>query len=758
MSDAQEFTRSKSKKIELVIQQLNSLPTLPSVAARLLQITVRSDTQAKEVVQLIESDPSLASKIITLSSRISRVNRQSVSVSKAVVLLGFETVRNAVLSIKVFETLGEGKGREAGGFDREGFWKHSLAVACAAKMLIKKIDPKVDPEEAFLCGLLHDMGKVALDSCLPKSYARVVELTESSLGNIAEFEQRILGIDHTVVGKRLAEKWNLPESISETVWLHQQPMDMLPEAVKNRSIVKAVHLADVLAREQRIGYSGNYGLFETAEELAEKLNCEGVIDETARELRKEITDRADLLGLNDVSSEELYYEAMGQANRELGHLNMRLQQQNENLQRRSVYFNLLSEMNGSLRVRQSVVDVCGLIAELWQRHLLSSNCAVYASSQDDMMIEGAIKLQNEIDASVFLVDRTDDPEADLSRQAGQGRSIGFAVSRVGQDYGWFFEQVAPMFAMDRTMVIPLWNGEDLVGGILWEESEQQRDYEKELQEIKAVASGAGLAIRQAQKQESQQQLSEQLAQSNQSLQELQRELLQKRTMAAVGEMACGAAHEMNNPLAVIVGRSELLASTEEDDQRKDILERIATCGQELSQIISDLLEFAKPALPRPEPVDLRMLLQKAAQMQATRTAKENVKIEIELEENLPDVFVDQSQVVQAINEVLVNSIDSYQGQGGVVRLIGRYAELSGEVILEVIDEGCGMTEETVQKALSPFFSLKQAGRNRGLGLSRSSRYVEENGGRLQMHSELGKGSTTKIVLPVSRILEKQTVS
>jgi len=145
-------------------------------------------------------------------------------------------------------------------------------------------------------------------------------------------------------------------------------------------------------------------------------------------------------------------------------------------------------------------------------------------------------------------------------------------------------------------------------------------------------------------------------------------------------------------------------------------------------------------------------------MQAKRTANENVKIEIELEENLPDVFVDQSQLVQAINEVLVNSIDSYQGQGGVVRLIGRYAELDGEVMLEVMDEGCGMTEETAQKAFDPFFSLKQAGRNRGLGLSRSSRYVEENGGRLQLHSELGKGSTTKIVLPVSRILEKQTVS
>ena len=88
MAQEVEITRSKSKKVEMVIQQLGSLPTLPAVAARLLQLTVRSDTQAQEVVQLIESDPSLATKIITLAMRANRVLQgTSVSLSKAVVML-----------------------------------------------------------------------------------------------------------------------------------------------------------------------------------------------------------------------------------------------------------------------------------------------------------------------------------------------------------------------------------------------------------------------------------------------------------------------------------------------------------------------------------------------------------------------------------------------------------------------------------------------------------------------------------------------
>ena len=397
MSQEHEITRSKSKKIELIIQQLNSLPTLPAVAARLLQVTVRSDTQAAEVVNLIESDPSLASKIISLSTRASQgISKKSISVGKAVVLLGFESVRNAVLSIKVFEALGGTQNQEADRFDREGFWRHSLAVACAAKMLCRHIDKKIDPEEAFICGLLHDLGKVALDAALPKSFIRVVQLTESAMGNIAELEQRILGIDHMVVGKRLAEKWSLPESIRETIWLHNQYPTTLPEAVKHRSTVQTVHLADVLVREQRIGYSGNYSLPDSSATIAEQLGCPAKeLENVARQLGEAISTRATILGLDEISTDQLYYEALSEANRELGRLNIRLQHQYQTLRRRSIYFELLSSLSENSVPEQSVVDVCGLIAQSWQKKMEAKNCAVYALTPGEFIIEGAVHLEGE---------------------------------------------------------------------------------------------------------------------------------------------------------------------------------------------------------------------------------------------------------------------------------------------------------------------------------------------------------------------------
>lgn len=138
------------------------------------------------------------------------------SVEQAVVLLGFAAVRSTVLAVSVFETFGTGPARRFGHFARDDFWKHSIAVACCAELLAEQLstvfgkDSGVDPSQAFVAGLLHDLGKVALDACLPKSFDRVVEAVEMLRGNIADIERKVIGLDHMVVGKRLAERGSCP--------------------------------------------------------------------------------------------------------------------------------------------------------------------------------------------------------------------------------------------------------------------------------------------------------------------------------------------------------------------------------------------------------------------------------------------------------------------------------------------------------------------------------------------------------------------
>src|SRR4051795_11935543 len=181
----------REKRVELILQQLEELPTLPAVALRVLQVTGDDSSSAKQVVQLISSDPALTARILQLIRRADAGIRGDVtSVDRAVILLGFDAVRAAVLAVSVFQTFGSRQEDDPAKsrFDREEFWKHCLAVACCAELLAEAIEaqakgtggggraaahgpPPCHPSDAFICGLLHDLGKVALDAVLPKSFS-----------------------------------------------------------------------------------------------------------------------------------------------------------------------------------------------------------------------------------------------------------------------------------------------------------------------------------------------------------------------------------------------------------------------------------------------------------------------------------------------------------------------------------------------------------------------------------------------------------
>src|SRR5439155_16223635 len=152
----------KEKRVELILQQLQQLPTLPSVAVKVMEVTGRDDSTAQEVVQLIAADQSLTAKILQLVHRSDLGVRGEVnSVERAVVLLGFEAVRSAVLAIGVFQVLREPGQRLGAQFRRDEFWKHCVAVACCAELLAGCLPQSagMNATEAFTCGLLHDLGK-----------------------------------------------------------------------------------------------------------------------------------------------------------------------------------------------------------------------------------------------------------------------------------------------------------------------------------------------------------------------------------------------------------------------------------------------------------------------------------------------------------------------------------------------------------------------------------------------------------------------
>ncbi len=662
MSDLRE------KRVELILQQLEDLPTLPAIALQVLHVTGSDDSSAKDVVKLITSDQALTTRVLQLVHRSDLGVRGEVStVDRAVILLGFAAVRSAVLAISIFETFRPDKKTDTLQFSREEFWKHSVAVACCAELLAQELhatwgrDSGVDPSEAFVCGLLHDIGKVALDAVLPKSFSRVVEAAEMLRGNVADIERTVIGLDHMVVGKRLAEKWQLPALIRDCIWLHGQVPQALPATVKNPRLVNLITLADALVREQHLGYSGNYVFPIPRQVLADAIGLTSEqVENVLNKLVTHIEPRAASLGLGQASSSQLYHLALAQANKELGKVSGQLAAKNRKLQIRAKFFDALAGFQAELRPDAAPSVVLHAIGQTAVGALGITSAAVFSLPPGRDYAEAVLVDANGEVFETTIVEKpivekpqfaAQGPEAQQKPEPGDG-----PVLSAGTELEWFLTAVSPRLAHEHRFWICLEADGACIGGVVWGAAigESQR-LSTQVQELTALASGWSLALRTAQIREEARTLSEQLAEANRQLQTAQNEILRSRTLITVGEMAAGAAHEMNNPLAVISGRSQQLSMQLADGKQKAMAHLIYEQSHRLSQIITELMAFAKPESPRPVESDLAKIVDRAVAQAKAGSGAADRNIEVTYSE-VPPVVVDPDQVAAALAEVLDNAI------------------------------------------------------------------------------------------------------
>ena len=192
-----------------------NLPTIPTVLARILQLADSEHTSGKDLIAVIEHDQALSGKMLRLAnSAFFGQSRRVATIPRAVVLLGFSTVRNLALGVKVWDTLGTGIARNR----LEELWAHAVAVGVAAKTLAARLRAG-DPDEAFTAGVLHDVGRLILAMRFREEYWQCVGGASES-GAIERKEAAGLGVDHAEVGGWVLEAWGLPPGIVEAVRLH----------------------------------------------------------------------------------------------------------------------------------------------------------------------------------------------------------------------------------------------------------------------------------------------------------------------------------------------------------------------------------------------------------------------------------------------------------------------------------------------------------------------------------------------------------
>jgi putative nucleotidyltransferase with HDIG domain len=257
-------TKLKQERLLRIIEdELQDLPPLPAVVVRVMQTINDPTTSAADLNRLISSDQAIASKVLRLvNSSYYGFPRRISTITHAVVILGFNTVRNLTTSLGVFNAFGPSGQRTA--LDRQQFWSHSIGVGVAAGVIAKrKAIPAKLAEEVFVGGLLHDMGKLFLDQYFPDQYAVAIKLARAAKISIWDAEKTALGVGHALVGKRIAEKWNLPPSLTSMITLHHQPAF----AKEHFEITAVVHAADRIAHKLSLGHAGSDILPELAPEV-----------------------------------------------------------------------------------------------------------------------------------------------------------------------------------------------------------------------------------------------------------------------------------------------------------------------------------------------------------------------------------------------------------------------------------------------------------------------------------------------------------
>lgn len=225
-------------------------------------------------------------------------------------------------------------------------------------------------------------------------------------------------------------------------------------------------------------------------------------------------------------------------------------------------------------------------------------------------------------------------------------------------------------------------------------------------------------------------------------------------LATLGELSAGIAHEIRNPLAGIKTSAEVLEeSFSPGDFRAQLISRIVKEIDRSNKLLQRFFNFAKPSRPKPGFHSLKLIIDGVYLLLAPKLAKRKIIFKCELEEKLPDIYIDESQFEQVILNLFLNAFDAMP-EGGELKVNAtfdknmQYSDSQknpGTIVISVMDSGIGISDEKIEKIFNPFFTTKSDGV--GLGLSISSRLLEENQSKMEVESEEKKGTTFKLFLP-----------
>jgi HD-like signal output (HDOD) protein/signal transduction histidine kinase len=686
------------------------LPAMPQILIKLLAHLQADDLGMPELAALVGKDAGMTGKILSVanSSAYNRGGRQP-NLEQAMVSLGTDMIKTLVISDSVFQTFNSFP--NSGATDLRAFWKHSLTAAVLARDLARHLNYS-QPEEAYLAGLLHNVGRLALLATAPKEYG--FNFTARDDEDLCAVEQRTLQITHAEAGAWLIERWQLDSFLADSVLYHHEPGERLEGAHPLIRIVRAAHLLSAHVHNEAEAPA----MIVEAARLCdlEPEAADALLDQAARQVERAAVHLGiDLAGADDIPALPAFAPPPP-----VDPVQQRLTEEMRNLVLVSEVGQTFARQQGESGLLDSMTRSARVLFDF-------ENAAVLLENPTGHALVGAptVNQQRIAEFSIPLSKGGAEAKAALERR------LAF-VRREGAPLGLPEEQLLRMLGTESLVCVPLVSGARcigvLIGGIAsWQVPACQKR-ERFMQSFGAQAASA---------------LENAMLERGQA----------RRQLANVAEEYREASrrvvHEVNNPLSIIKNYLSVLDSKLE--RQEPVAGELSILNEEIDrvgQLVNSLTEV-QPRVDSGVSADVAKVVEDVLRLfRATDFVPPNVEIVVSMLDGASRVDGDPDILKQILVNLVKNAIEALADTGGRIEIANRgHVNRERKLYLELVvsDTGPGLSSEVLANLFSAVKSTKE-GPHHGLGLSIVHSLVKKLNGHIACRS--GKtGTSFEILLP-----------
>ena len=721
----------QNPRVERVIERVTRLPFSP-VAMKILQVAWDERAGARDMAKVIVLDQAFTARLLRIAnSPYYGQSREVTTVSQAVSLLGMDAIASLALTLFTFGSVPE---EENDLLSIGHLWEHSLGTAVWARSIAARVKHPM-PEEAFVAGMLHDMGKVLLYQFFKKELLEAVRIAETEGLPFADAERIVLGTDHAAVGQAAAHQWGFPALLRHSIAFHRAPREVprdAGDAVKK--VVAIIHIADALCEAAEIGYGGDAS--------------DTVIDPSTWRLLK-ITESETKSMLDPVLAEieksrEKFTAVLGwkqpPKKKERGEKS-KAQEKSPAMatEEKGVYLMRCVEAGKEIAVLAGLDEMLPNIAAHAKR-LLAADAAEILIPKGETFEAAAVAGIDELIGQKIPFARS------LAAWVAQMKEPMVVADIDRAPSSWEKEYFAPAGYRSHLLLPVEWVGKTIA--VLEIHCRRERHWKPEdLSAFNTFVELSAVALENARLYRESEEKAVSLKKVNQALHEALR--VKERFMHIVS-------HELRTPLSIIMAYPGMVLSNlfgETTPQIRDGMQKILGSAKHLLTMIDTILDLTqiegKQVKVQAKETDLVLLLDEVATAAEPLIAGKPVVFERDYDATLPIVVTDGKRLRQALTYLLDNAA-KFTHKGKIVLSA---CQKSDGVEIFVRDTGIGIEEKCRQLIFDSFRQIDD-GDDRsfgglGLGLYTARCVVGLIQGRISVESRLHKGSTFSIWIPKS---------